>query len=157
MADVRFLILCGPPSLDPSTVGYPPSEPDGGADGWWYAWRLMASNNRRLARGVTSFASRRFAVDAITRLRGALTNLEPLVLADPRDGSWGWHAELDGVRVVLCPHSYERERDCRGGFRRFLDAVPRAQVAEGGIILRDHRSPVPAAAQSRESGRWPSH
>jgi hypothetical protein len=180
MADVRFLILCGPPSLDPSTVGYPPSdltmvvssgengsdatESPGHArparvavrrrqadewDGWWYAWRLMASNNRRLARGVTSFVSRRYALDAIARLRTGLVDVQPLVSTDPRDGSWGWRAELDGVPVAVCPHQYERERDCRNGFTRFIDAVSGALIAEGGIILRDHRNRFPASSVSR--------
>jgi len=117
----------------------------------------MASNNRKLARGVTSFASRTFAVDEVTRLRGALAGLELRVMTDPGNGSWSWHAEHDGVTMAMCPHSYERERDCRGGFRRFLDAVPRAQVAEGGIILRDHRTPVPGVAQLKEPGRWLAH
>src|ERR1700753_1313118 len=168
MADVRFLILVGPPSLDPSRMGFPPFEsqppletaptaPDGvpdarrtvvrrrpegtgdlivaAADGW-FAWRLMASNNRRLARSVTSFASRQWAVQAITQLRSDLEQLEPNVLTDPRTGSWGWRAERGGVPVAMGPHPYERERDCRGGFRRFIDAASRAQVAEGGTILR---------------------
>lgn len=152
MADVRFLILCGPPSLDPSTVGYPPSAT---TDGWWYAWRLMASNNRRLARGVTSFPSRSLAVDAITLLRTELNEVLAQVRTDPRRGSWTWDAEHGGECVATCPHPYERERDCRGGFQRFVDAVPRAQVAEGGIILRDHhRVGVPTTVPTKEPRRW---
>jgi hypothetical protein len=153
MADVRFLILCGPPSLDPSTVGYPPEEAEMG--GWWYAWRLMASNNRRLARGVTSFAVRSVAVDAITRLRDAMSVLELRIVTDARDGSWEWYAEHAGVTVARCPHSYERERDCRGGFRRFLEAASRAQVAEGAVVLRDHRAPV--STHGKEASRWPAN
>lgn len=152
MADVRFLILCGPPSLDPSTVGYPPEEAE--TEGWWYAWRLMASNNRRLARGVTSFTARSAAVDAITRLCDAMSVLELRILTDARDGSWEWCADHDGATVARCPHSYERERDCRGGFQRFVDAASRAQVAEGAVVLRDHRAPV--STHGKETTRWPA-
>jgi hypothetical protein len=183
MADVRFLILCGPPSLDPSAAGFPPTEPREPVDvvgertgtrrtmlrrrpdatgelatatGWWFAWRLMASNNRRLACGVTSFTARSGAVDAITRLRSVLAELQPHVLTDPQNGSWGWLAEADDVPVAACPHWYERERDCRNGFGRFTDAVGKAQVADGGIILRDHHSAPTAIAQVKESRRWPN-
>jgi hypothetical protein len=124
------------------------------ASGWWFAWRLMASNNRRLACGVTSFPARSGVVDAITRLRNALTDLEPHVLTAPHNGSWGWLAEADGVPVAACPHWYERERDCRNGFGRFTDAVGKAQVAQGGIILRDRHSPVPAVV--KEARQWPN-
>jgi hypothetical protein len=95
--------------------------------------------------------SRRHALDAIARLRTEPVDLQPLVLTDPRDGSWGWHAELNGEAVALCPHQYERERDCRSGFTRFIGAVSHALIAEGGIILRDHRSRFPAPSLSRSS------
>jgi uncharacterized protein YegP (UPF0339 family) len=179
MADVRFLIIFGPPSLDPSTMGFPPQDPldttmarhipvrrrpvttgelAGTAPNGWYAWRLMASNNRRLARSVTSFTSRPDAVDAIGQLRSGLANIQPHVLTDPENGSWGWRAERDGVPVATCPHWYERERDCRRGFGRFVDAVELAQVAEGGTILRSRRGPVSRAARvpsgAEGSRRW---
>lgn len=184
MADVRFLILVGPPSLDPSRMGFPPAEPaDSPAaavpsrdrrtavrrrpgtagelsitvpDGW-YAWRLMASNNRRLARSVRSFTSRPFAVDAIARLRTQLDHLQPDVLTDPRNGSWGWRAALDGVPVAVCPHWYERERDCRAGFRKFAEAAARAQVADGGTVLREARVPVLSTFDIERPRRWPDN
>ncbi|HEX4704598.1 MAG TPA: hypothetical protein VH352_20895 [Pseudonocardiaceae bacterium] len=192
MADVRFLILCGPPSLDSSSVGFPPAEPrdpvdalhaavsaptgrighsgvrraparrrsgeSNGAtsDGWWFAWRLMASNNRRLARGVTSFTSRPNVVDAITRLKSEPEGITAQVLTDPQNGSWGWRAEFDGIAVAACPHRYERERDCRTGFGRFIDAIPRALLADGAMILRDRRGPAPAIFTIEEPRRWPA-
>lgn len=170
MADVRFLIIFGPPSLDPSTMGFPPrepldpavetrqrrpavvGEPAGIATNGWYAWRLMASNNRRLASSANSFVSRPSAVDAIDRLRSDLAALRPLVLTDPSNGSWGWRAEHDGVPVATCPHWYERERDCRTGFGRFVDAAGRAQVADGGTILRN-RDPGRERDRERDLGR----
>jgi hypothetical protein len=95
-------------------------------------------------------------VDAITRLRSVLADLRPNVLTDPQNGSWGWLAEADGLPVAACPHWYERERDCRNGFGRFTDAVGKAQVADGGIILRDHHSAPAAVAQGKEARRWPN-
>jgi hypothetical protein len=173
MADVRFLILVGPPSLDPTRMGFPPQEPVetqppvlvpgtqnrtsrttgrrrppvtgelmGASAYGWYAWRLMASNNRRLASSIASFASRPFVVDAITQLKTDLATLKPHVLTNPHNGSWGWRVERDGVPVAVCPHWYERERDCRSGVARFVDAVPRAQIAEGGMMLRDRHGPA---------------
>jgi hypothetical protein len=185
MADVRFLILVGPPSLDPSRMGFPPAEspssldvtpataaPAAGRDRragvrrrpgtaseftGWYAWRLMASNNRRLARSLSSFSTRPFAVDAITRLRTQLDDLQPAVSTDPRNGSWGWRAELAGVPVAICPHWYERERDCRTGFRRFVEAAHRAQVADGGTVLRGARAPVLTTFDVERPRRWPDN
>lgn len=178
MADVRFLILVGPPSLDPTRMGFPPQDPSdnpvlvpvnqsrvrrpvgrrrppvtgesrGPVAYGWYAWRLMASNNRRLASSLASFATRPYAVDAITLLKSDVTGLQQVVLTNPHDGSWGWRVERAGVPVAVCPHWYERERDCRGGVERFVEAVPRAQVAEGGMILRDRHGPGPGAFDIR--------
>lgn len=184
MADVRFLILVGPPSLDPTRMGFPPDEPvetpapvlvpashartrrtagrrrppgtdevPGTSAYGWYAWRLMASNNRRLASSISSFASRPFAVDAITRLKAGVATLRPHVLTNPHNGSWGWRVELAGVPVAVCPHWYERERDCRSGVARFVDAVPRAQIAEGGMLLRDRHGPASGSVIARGMGR----
>lgn len=178
MADVRFLIIIGPPSLDPARMGFPPPEPreqpapvvpDADrlpvrrrpvgytAPESWYAWRLMASNNRRLARSVTSFASRLVAVDAITFLRSELDSLQPHVVTDPRNGSWGWRAELAGVAVATCPHWYERERDSLAGFRRFVEAARRAGVADGGTVLRDGRVPAFTGFTVESQRRWPAN
>lgn len=179
MADVRFLILVGPPSLDPSRMGFPPQEPThtpppllvpanpararravgrrrdpaSPAAYGWYAWRLMASNNRRLASSITSFATRPFAVDAITAVQADIACLAPVVSTNPHDGSWGWRMERDGVPVAVCPHWYERERDCRSGVERFVEAVPKAHVAEGGMILRDRHGPGAAAFDIRGTRR----
>ena len=183
MADVRFSILCGPPSLDPAPLGFPPVQPlDPLADapdraapsraqrvvlrrrsgvidelttaygGWWYAWRLMASNNRRLARGLNSFGSRLSAVDAINQLRDRITEVRPHITTDPQNGSWGWRAEDAGRPLATCPHWYERERDCRTGFAKFVDAVARAQIAEGGVILRESRGSAPSAISTASAG-----
>lgn len=116
-----------------------PDEPIAG----WYAWRLMSSNNRRLASGVTSFASRLLAVDAVATLRANRAQLKAQVAIDPGNGAWRWRAELDGATVAVCPHRYERERDCRGGFAKFVTALPHADVAAGAIVLRDHTATVP--------------
>lgn len=172
MADVRFSILFGPSSLDPCEMGFPPHEPGpvqtigvlrrrrpDELTGGWFAWRLMASNNRRLASGVSSFASRLRAVDAITELRDRLADVRAHVATDPNSGTWRWRAELDGVAVAVCPHWYERERDCRGGFAKFVDAVGNAGVAEVGTVLREQRM---AASRRRPveiggSRPWPTY
>jgi hypothetical protein len=143
VADIRFVILSFPPSLDPAALGFPPSgdEPeDADVDGWSYAWRLVAGNNRRLGHSVHSQISRTGVVDAIARVRAGLDQLVPRVLAEESTGLWTWCAELDGVPVATCSHDYERERDGYAGFDKFRDAVGRAQLAEGALILRDLRS-----------------
>lgn len=165
MADVRFSILFGPPSLDASAMGFPPQEPlaPGGyavatvirpvvADlpvrrrhdlgepiGGWFAWRLMASNNRRLGSGVASYPSRSRTVSVITALQHNLDLLQAKISTDRNNGTWRWRAEFDGIAVAVCPHWYERERDCRTGYAKFLAAVAHARVAQGGTVLRDHR------------------
>ena len=118
-------------------------EPPGAVAYGWYAWRLMASNNRRLASSIASFATRPYAVDAITLLKSDVAALQAIVLTNPHDGSWGWRVEREGAPVAVCPHWYERERDCRGGVDRFVEALPKAQIAEGGMILRDRHGPGP--------------
>jgi hypothetical protein len=155
MADVRFLIICGPPTLDPAALGFPPFEPRVATVAeWWYSWRLMSSNNRQLASGANSSWSRLIALDAINRLKSNIIEVRPRVQIDQNNGKWRWHAEHDGAEVAAGPHCYERERDCRGGFGKFLDAVPRAQVADSPLILRDiHGS---AAGQSYGQLRRPT-
>jgi uncharacterized protein YegP (UPF0339 family) len=186
MADVRFSILCGPPSLDPSAIGFRPQqsiparvptvqaivrtehgrtepprrrrradEPIGG----WYAWRLMASNNRTLASSFTTFPSRVLAVAAIRELQRSLASVQAQVVTEPNSGTWRWRAEIGGVTVAVGPHWYERERDCRAGFAKFATAVAHAQLAEGGTVLPDHRVTVPRRrpADIGSPRPWPTY
>lgn len=173
MADVRFSILCGPASVDPSAMGFQPREPIAAlrtepvkrrrrADepvAGWYAWRLMSSNNRRLGSSFATFGSRALAVGAIRELQHGLESIQVRVTAEPNSGTWRWRAEVDGATVALCPRWYERERDCRAGFAKFASAVSRAQVAENGTVLRDHRVTIPRRrpADIGSPRPWPTY
>jgi hypothetical protein len=130
-------------------------EPTGG----WYAWRLMASNNRGLASSFATFSSRVLAVAAIRHLQLGRELILVHVTTEPNSGTWRWRAEIDGVVVAVCPHWYERERDCRAGFAKFATAVAPAQVAEGGTVLRDHRVTVPRRrpADIGSPRPWPTY
>jgi hypothetical protein len=65
-------------------------------------WRLLASNNRELARGWTAHTSFDEARDDVARLQSSVAALEVAVVRGETASQNGWVATLDGVPVISC-------------------------------------------------------
>lgn len=76
-------------------------------DGVVRVWRLLAANNREVARGSELFAEARSAWDAVAGFQELAARLELHTFHGPRAATHGW-AALDHDRVVMtCSRWYE--------------------------------------------------
>ena len=63
-------------------------------------WRLLASNNRELARSWVAYPSCDAARADVTRLQSAVSSLAVTVVRGRSASHYGWFATLDGVPVI---------------------------------------------------------
>ncbi|NQX36537.1 hypothetical protein [Herbiconiux sp. VKM Ac-2851] len=132
-------------------AGVLPTSPAGSkpaASGIASYWRLLASNNREVARSYflySSFTRARVHVEQLLDAPDALS-IVTLMGADIR--THGWYATLDGVPVMTCSRWY-------GGSSAAYDAARATVKALGTAVIVDGtRRPamIPAGAVSgRES------
>ncbi len=107
----------------------------------WYAWRLMSTNNRELARSAFRFPAVELCWQAAWAVQAGVGRIVLSTLADPSTGAFSWHAELDGTPVAVGKR-YEQEQNARQAAMRFLDVVARAQVSSAVRALRVRRGPA---------------
>ncbi|GAB3607395.1 hypothetical protein GCM10027413_28040 [Conyzicola nivalis] len=63
-------------------------------------WRLLASNNRELARSWVAYPSYAAARDDVSRLQAAVDSLVVTVVRGESASQYGWLATLDGEPVI---------------------------------------------------------
>ncbi|MFY1634956.1 hypothetical protein ACN27F_17065 [Solwaraspora sp. WMMB335] len=154
---VRFFVYLLPPSAAPDWLGWPcdptpwmehpdpagPTSPEHRAPGSWYAWRLLSTNNRELARSAFRFAAVEPCRQAVDDLRKATARLVLKTFSYPVTCRYSWQAELDGDPVAAGKR-YEHEQNARYAAQRFLDVVAGAQVVDTVRPLVDRRGPAPS-------------
>jgi hypothetical protein len=85
-------------------LGVPPLVPFGGVV---RVWRLLAANNREVARGSELFAEARSAWDAVAGFQELADRLELHTFHGPRAATHGWAALTAGNVVMTCSRWYE--------------------------------------------------
>lgn len=95
----RILPTAAPPQIR-SADGAP------GA-GVYGVWRLLATNNRELARGTALHASPNHAWADAEHLRERAADLSPTTLRGDLSTRHGWALRLDGEPVLMCSRWYE--------------------------------------------------
>ena len=70
-------------------------------------WRLLASNNREVARSASVYSSFDDAREAVEQLQQRASELEVECFHGPVSASHGWTASLDGVVQMTCSRWYE--------------------------------------------------
>jgi uncharacterized protein YegP (UPF0339 family) len=100
-----------------------------------YGWRLLAANNRDVARSARLFADVDECVVAIAALRREFDRSVPVSLRIGRS-EWSWRLRLDDMDVAVSSRSYQRRLQCTAACELFLELVPQAAVADdaGGVI-----------------------
>jgi hypothetical protein len=108
-------------------------------------WRMLAGNNRDLARGTVEFAD----VDACLRGIHALRRgLGRLVLETCHSGrSWRWFGSLDGEVAVAAARPFGRRIQCERMYERFAVLVVVA-------VVPAELSVVPARPAGAPGPRW---
>lgn len=95
-----------------------------------FAWRLLTSNNRELARSAGLFF--RFAdaqADAADAQHSA-RRLEFDAVVDSAEGTQTWRGNLDGKPIVVGSRWFRMERDRERALHNALAILPLAHLAE---------------------------
>jgi hypothetical protein len=79
----------------PPVLPQPPAEVQVGI------WRLLASNNRELARSAAAYTTFAAARAHVLEIQFAAADLHPVIVTDPEHG-YGWCVESGGVVVMTC-------------------------------------------------------
>jgi hypothetical protein len=105
-------------------------------------WVLVSPNNRRLGRGGSPARSFERCRESVLSLRRRHGELRAVTTASEHDGQWSWRIDLDGAAVAAATRAFLRQQECDYNLRRFLAAVPQAQVASVVHAVRIGRLPA---------------
>lgn len=99
-------------------------------------WMLVSSNNRPLGRGGLSFATSDACRAAVSTLRQQHDRVVATATPAETNGRWAWQVGLDGTTVAVSTRTYLRHRECDYNLRRFLEALPSAEIAPAVRLIR---------------------
>jgi hypothetical protein len=109
------------------------------------AWRILAANNRPLARSARHFSSLAECIESAIAVMDGLANATKTVAFDPVIGLWRWQISLDDVPMATCVHSYRRRIECVRAMTQFertgVEADPRPPDVRrlGSRAMRDYQ------------------
>lgn len=104
-------------------------------------WRLVGVSNRELGRGLLLASPQAVAV-ATAALASRSAELRTQVVP-AEQGTWVWHAALDGDLVAASQRAYRRRREAEVRARRFTEVLAEArllvvgQAAAPGPVVTD--------------------
>jgi hypothetical protein len=98
-------------------------------------WMLVSSNSRPLGRAAEWFVGIDVCRNAVALVSERASELRITIAVAGSD--WQWRGALDGVPVAASTRSYLRQYECDYNARRFLEALPLAQVVGGVRIVRN--------------------
>ena len=128
MAEPRFLLVSGGSPARVAPGAWPghwaPVAGSAHADGAWFAWRLLGSNNRELGRSSSVFADASSCYRSALALQLGLSTAEPIAEVNQGTGLWVWRVELDGAPSAVAARPYKRRRECLYSLERFLASAP---------------------------------
>jgi uncharacterized protein YegP (UPF0339 family) len=92
------------------------------------SWRLLATNNRDLARAPGGYPDAEACRVAISELQATVGRAEPITV---RSGpsSWGWRLMIGDRVVVVASRLYQRRIQAEQAAAVALDLIPTAELA----------------------------
>lgn len=97
-------------------------------------WRLLAPNNRELARSAHLYSSEAMATVHFVELQQAAGRLEILLVHGAVHGTYTWVALLDGTVVMTASRAYEGMAAARSAIGGVLAALELAHIARRGSM-----------------------
>lgn len=104
-------------------------------------WMLVSPNHRPLGRAATHFDDDEACREAAAGLRAQSARVRAAAAVEP-GGHWVWRVDLDGTTAAVSTRTYLRQQECHYSLRRFLEALPVAELASGVRTVRSGRSGV---------------
>jgi hypothetical protein len=147
VATARFTIYIAPSRGRP---GRPFLADDVAEPGARFGWRMLAANNREVARSAATFADVETCIEAVDDLH---TYISGAVAVASRTGraDWSWRLRIDGVDVAASSRTYQRRLQCEAACALFVELVPTADLVEvhpsGHFVpARRHRPTMPVVS-----------
>ncbi|KTS78954.1 hypothetical protein NS183_18540, partial [Microbacterium testaceum] len=97
-------------------------------------WRLLATNNRELARCAAVYTSPAAAVAAARREQSRAADLQLTAVRGPGSTKHGWILRSAGVPVVTTARWYESAGEAMAAGRTAVNVFASAQVVDGVSI-----------------------
>src|SRR5215470_16354725 len=115
----RFTIFVAPQRGRP---GRPMRTDDLDAPNLPLSWRLLAANNRDVARSAAPYADLTTCLDAVADLQ---SHIDDAVAVAARSGraDWSWRLRLDGRDVAVSSRTYQRRLQCEAACALFVALV----------------------------------
>lgn len=104
------------------------------------SWRLLAANNRDVARSAEHFTDLAACLAGVRHLQATIATSVAVAARSGR-ADWSWRLRIDGVDVAVSSRTYQRRLQCEAACALFMSLVPAA-------VIDDWRS-APSAHQSR--------
>lgn len=98
-------------------------------------WMVVSPNSRPLGRAADWFADYDECRNAALPLRERAAELR--IVISIAHGQWQWRGELAGRSVAVSTRLYLRQHECDYNSRRFLEALPDAQIIAGVRTVRN--------------------
>jgi len=91
------------------------------------SWRLLAANNRDVARSATPYPDLATCLKAVADLRA---HIEDAVAVAARSGraDWSWRLRLNGEDVAVSSRTYQRRLQCEAACALFTSLVHDATI-----------------------------
>ncbi|HKE66732.1 MAG TPA: hypothetical protein VKB59_19060 [Micromonosporaceae bacterium] len=114
------------------------------------SWRLLAANNRDVARSAVTYPDLSTCLQAVSDLQA---RVDETVAVAARSGraDWSWRLRLDGQDVAMSSRTYQRRLQCEAACALFVTLVRDAttdmfeHIAATGADLATIASRLPAA------------
>lgn len=117
-------------------------------------WRLLASNNRELARSAQAYASLAEARAHALEICERVDELVVVEVIGPLAGTRGWYLTLDSVIVVTCSRRYGGVVSTQKSHAAALSGLRFASIAEQARAANGLERRHSASASSSEVHAW---
>jgi uncharacterized protein YegP (UPF0339 family) len=124
-------------------------------------WRLLAANNRDVARSATAYTELEACLDAIADLQARITDAVAVATRAGR-ADWSWRLRLDGDDVAVSSRTYQRRLQCEAACSLFVVLVGDATLdvfghgdahgSANGVVAHVHAQPSAPAAVGETTG-----
>jgi uncharacterized protein YegP (UPF0339 family) len=102
-------------------------------------WRLLAANNRDVARSATAYRDLDACLEAVAQLQGRIADAVAVAARAGR-ADWSWRLRLDGDEVAVSSRTYQRRLQCEAACALFV------------VLVRDATLDVFGPAEAHGSG-----
>jgi uncharacterized protein YegP (UPF0339 family) len=111
-----------------------------------FGWRMLAANNREVARSASTFADITSCVEALRDLRRHVADGLPISSRTGR-ADWSWRLRVGNTDGAASSRTYQRRLQCEAACALFLELVPSAEFVDlEGIGIG---APTPAHRSDR--------